>query len=374
MEDRKGTIAVLSSHTPSLFWFRIEMMKEFQRKGWKVYAVGNEPELYWHERFNEIGIPYRQIKVKRNGTNPISDIGTLMSVIKLLKELRPDKIFTYQAKTVIYGGIAARILGIEEVYPLIAGVGSVFLSEKIKARILRSVLIAEYKLALKNSKCVFFQNTDDMSVFRQYGMIDCDHSVRMIPGSGVNTARFVPTTLPDIFGFLCVSRLIRDKGIFEYLEACRFVKKKNPKVRCMLVGPYDTNPTSLQPEDIQPYIDDGTIEYYGEQADVKPYYEKCSVYVLPSYREGMPKTVLEAMACGRAVITTDTPGCRETVKEGKNGLIVPAKDIHILAEKMEYMYDHQEEVKTMGSYGRSIAEMQFDVGRVNSMVCEAMGV
>lgn len=374
MDEYKGTIAVLSCHTPSLFWFRIEMIKSFQEKGWRVYAVGNESEDGWKARFDDAGISYRQIRVKRNGTNPINDLETVMSIIDLMKEIRPDKLFTYQAKTVIYGGVAAGILGIKEVYPLIAGVGSVFLANDLKSKILKRLLVMEYKLAFRNAKCIFFQNADDLATFRHFKMVTSKTSVVMVPGSGVNTDRYKPLPFPDVFGFLWIGRLIRDKGIYEYLEACRMVKKKLPQIRCMLVGPYDTNPSSLQPEELRPFISEGIIEYYGEQTDIRPFMEQCSVYVLPSYREGIPKTVLEAMACGRAVITSDAPGCRETVEEGKNGYLVPIKNTRALADKMIQMYDDQALIERMGVYGRKMAERVFDVSIVNRIICETMSV
>ena len=370
----KGTILVFSSHTPSLFWFRIEMMKEFQKRGYKVYAVGNESEEIWKDRFNDVLIPYRSIAVSRNGTNPAKDLYTLRSIIKLIRELNPNKIFAYQAKTVIYTCLAAHIVGGIEVYPLIAGIGSVFLSEELKSRLIRRVLVAEYRAALKHASAVFFQNNDDLCLFSKFDMIGERQQTVLIPGSGVNTSHFRPLPQPDTFGFLYIGRLIKDKGIFEYLEACRIVKQDIPEIRCLLVGPYDTNPTSLTPEQLQPYIDDGIIEYFGEQDDIRPYLAQCSVYVLPSYREGIPKTVLEAMACGRAVITTDAPGCRETVIDGETGFLVRVGSIPDLAEKMRCVWYNKSQLEYMGKMGRGLAEMRFDVRIVNEIICNTMGV
>ncbi len=165
-------IAVLSSHTPSLRWFRMDMLKNFIAKGHTVVAVGNESETEWKAEFEKDGIEYRQADIKRNGTNPLSDIQTLRSLKKILKEEKPDKIFTYQAKTVVYGSIAANLLGITEVYPLIAGVGSVFLSDSLKARIVRSILKIEYRIALKKAPKVFFQNQDDVQLFVKHKMVE----------------------------------------------------------------------------------------------------------------------------------------------------------------------------------------------------------
>ncbi len=364
-------IAVLSSHTPSLFWFRMDMMKSFIERGHEVFALGNEDESLWKDKFNESGICYRQIKVQRNGTNPFNDIFTLASIVSELKKINPDKMFTYQAKTVIYGGIAARILGIKDVYPMIAGIGSVFLNNDFKTKIIRSFLVSEYKIGMKKSANVFFQNNDDKEVFMKYGIIK-NQKITMINGSGVNIDKFHEMPMPEKFTFLCISRLIKDKGVFEYLEAGRAVKKQYPSVRFMLVGPFDSNPSALSKEELDEYIKDGTVEFFGEQKDVLPFLEQASVFVLPSYREGTPKTNLEAMACGRAVITTDAPGCRQTIVAGENGFLVPVKDVKALSDKMIYLINNEQEAHEMGRKGRKIAEELFDVNKVNNVICKTM--
>ena len=366
------TIVVLSSHTPSLFWFRTDMMREFLNRGYKVYALGNEEEEKWAAKFADNGIMYQQIVVSRNGVNPLQDKKTLDSIKEKLRVIKPDKIFTYQAKTVIYGTMAANSLGITEVYPLIAGMGSAFLSNGVKTRLIRFAMTTLYRKALKRCPVVFFQNHDDEQIFRKYGIIK-KQKVVLIHGSGVNIKRFNNLPLPDKPAFLCISRLIRDKGVYEYLEACRRIKEKYPSIRCMLIGPYDTNPSALKPQEIKPFIDAG-IEYFGEQEGVRPFLEQCSVFVLPSYREGTPKTNLEAMACGRAVITTDAPGCRETVIDGENGFLVPVRDSEAVFKKMEWFVVNPDKSKTMGSKGRIMVERLFDVKKVNKVICETMGV
>ena len=368
----KKKIAVLSSHTPSLFWFRMDMMKEFLRRGYVVYALANESEEKWKDKFEKEGIEYCRIEVCRNGLNPFKDRRTLKSIYKKINELNPDKIFTFQAKTVIYGAIAANKCGINEVYPLIAGMGSVFLSNTLKSSIVRKVMVFLYKKSIKNCPTVFFQNKDDEEIFRRYGIIK-KQKVVLLHGSGVNTERFVVTDMPERISFLCISRLIRDKGVFEYLKACAAIKKEYPNVRCMLVGPYDTNPSAIKPEELKPYTDN-VVEYFGEQNDVRPYISQCSVYILPSYREGTPKTNLEAMASGRAVITTDVPGCKETVVDGKNGFLIPAKDVGAIYEKMKWFVQNQDEIKHMGFEGRKMAEEVFDVRLVNQVICAAMKI
>lgn len=366
-------IAVISSQTPSLLRFRADMMKAFLKRGHEVVAIGDEEETSWKDKFREIGVEYRQVAIQRNGLNPLKDIQTLFSIRKVLIEEQVEKVFTYYAKAVVYGGLAARSLGILDVYALLAGVGSVFISNDIKTRIIRTVLSWEYRLSLRFARHVFFQNQDDVNVFLKRRIVD-EKKVVMINGSGVNLEMFPPLPLLPKTAFLCVARLIRDKGICEYLEACRLLKQRCPGVRCILVGPYDTNPTALKPNDIQSYVDKGVIEYFGEQSDVRPFLAQCNVFVLPSYREGTPKAVLEAMASGKAIVTTDAPGCKETVINGTNGYLVPVGDINALVSCMQELLIDRDKLQRMALESRRIAEERFDVNLVNLTIVKTMGV
>lgn len=366
-------IAVLSSHTSSLFWFRLDMMKDFINKGHTVIALGSEPEVDWKEKFKQYNIDYRQLYVERNGINPFKDLRTLKALHMFMKKERPDKIFAYQAKTIVYGSIAAKINDISEVYPLIAGLGSIFRGKGFKNNIVKTIMKIEYWAACKSSKKVFFQNQDDKNEFILNGLINDDKSV-IINGSGVNLEKFKPTSLPQEPTFLFIGRLIKDKGIMEYLEACKEVKARHPKVRCLLVGPFDSNPSSLKLEELKPYIESGVIEYFGEQSDVRPFISQCSTYLLPSYHEGTPKTVLEAMAMGRSIITSDAPGCRETVIEGLNGYLVKVKDTQELINRMEYLISNRDICKKMGEESAKIAKEKYDVKIVNQSIMKEMGL
>ena len=268
-------IAVLSSHTPSLFWFRMDMMKEFINKGHTVIALGANSEADWKNKFGEYNIDYRQLYVERNGVNPIKDLKTIGELVRFMKKEKPDKVFAYQAKTVVYGSIAAKINGITEVYSLIAGLGSIFRGNSFKNKIVKTIMKTEYWLACKCNKKVFFQNNDDKNEFVHNGLIKDDQTL-IINGSGVNIEKFQLTPLPSKSAFLFIGRLIKDKGVMEYLEACKAVKEKYPHVRCLLVGPYDSNPSALKLEELQPYIDNGIVEYFGEQSDVRPFIAQCS--------------------------------------------------------------------------------------------------
>lgn len=366
-------IIVLSSNTKSLFWFRIDMMREFVKSNHEVIAIGDEESAEWIDRFNLENIKYRSVYVKRNGLNPLTDIKTLKNIYEIFKDEQPDKIFVYQAKTVIYGCIAAKMNRIRDIYPLIAGLGSLFRGTSIKSKLIKKIMTLEYRFSLKYCKFVIFQNNDDANCFIESNIIE-KRKCRLISGSGVDCEKFKVTALPNKTSFLMTARLIKDKGVIEYLEACKIIKEKYTDCRCMLIGPYDTNPTAIKPEVIQQYIQLGVVEYFGEQDDVRDYTSKCSVFVLPSYHEGTPKTVLEAMSMGRSIITTDAPGCRETVINETNGFLVDVKNIDSLVEKMTYFIKNPEEAAKMGLKSRQIAEEKFDVRKVNNSIMEIMNI
>ncbi|XMB85739.1 glycosyltransferase family 4 protein [Mycoplasmatota bacterium WC44] len=366
-------IAVLSSHTHSLFWFRIDMMKELIKHGHSVVAIGSEPEKDWNCRFNEYNIDYRQFSIKRNGLNPFKDLRSFIELYSLIKKENPDKIFAYQAKTIVYGSIAGKLNGIKEIYLLIAGLGSIFRGVGFKNKVVKSLMKIQYKVACKFSNKVFFQNKDDMKEFIDNRLIQ-EEKVVIINGSGVNLEKFKPTPIPSEPAFLFIGRLIKDKGILEYLNACELIKIKHPNTRCLLVGPYDSNPSALKTEELKPYIEKGIIEFFGEQKDVRPFISQCSTFILPSYHEGTPKTVLEAMAMGRAIITTDAPGCRETVTEGENGYLITVKDVDGLVIKMEILIENQRICHDMGKKSLDIVRNKYDVKIVNNSIMKTMGL
>jgi glycosyltransferase involved in cell wall biosynthesis len=366
-------IAVLSSSTSSLLRFRMDMMKDFINGGHTVIALGPEAEADWSDKFKECHIDYRQLLVERNGINPLSDLKTYRMLYKFMKREKPDKVFAYNAKTVVYGSIAAKLNGITEIYLLIAGLGSILRGTGSKTTILKIIMKFEYWIACNCCKKVFFQNNDDKKDFINDGLVKNDQTV-IINGSGVNLEMFQPKEFPAEPVFLFIGRLIRDKGIIEYLKACKEVKTKYPQVRCLLVGPYSSNPSVLTPEELQPYFDAEIIEYFGEQSDVRPYIAQCSIFILPSYHEGTPKAVLEAMAMGRPIITSDAPGCRETVTDGKNGYLVEVKNIRGLVEKMELLIGNPHLCQKLGEKSLEIAREKYDVRIVNRAIMRTMGL
>lgn len=364
-------IIVMSSHTPSLFWFRMEMMRAFINKGAQVVAIGPEREEDWANRFENTGIRYRYVPVIRNGLNICADIKTYRAIKHIIKEEKPDKIFTYNAKTIVYGALAAKSVSNIQVYSLVAGLGSIFRGKGLKNHIVRTILSVQYKIAFKLSKKVIFQNTDDQNEMIKRHLVT-KNKVCIINGSGVNVEKFSVVPMPSKPAILFIGRLIGDKGVREYLELAKRLKEHNQGVKCLLVGPFDSNPTAITKQELQPYIDDNVVEYFGEQTDVRPYLEQCSIYVLPSYHEGTPKTVLEAMAMGRPVVTTDAPGCRETVVDGVNGYLVPVKNVDALENAVVKIIQNKDLAYSFSKESRRIAVEKYDVKKVNSDILKIM--
>jgi len=366
-------VMILSSYAPTLFFFREDMMLAMLQKGHEVIAVAPEPESEWKEKFEQRNIKYYSIEnIDRTSTNPFKDIQGLISIYRLIRKNRPDRIFTYQAKTVIYGCIAARLARIKDVFPMMGGLGSVFRSDDSKSFV-RDILKTEFKLAFGLSKKVFFQNKDDVDEIIKARLTTIDKIV-MINGSGVNLDKFIERPLPSSLNFLFVGRIIRDKGVTEYLKAARIIKGRFPDVNFQLVGYFDTNPTAISKAEIQKYVDQGIVEYLGSTNDVREFLANSSIFVLPSYHEGTPKSVLEAMATGRPIITTDAPGCRETVLDGVNGFLVPIRNVEQLADKMSWMIEHPAEVMQMGKESLKLCREKFDVNKVNQVIMETMGL
>jgi len=363
-------ILVLSSYAPTLFYFREDMMARMLKGGHQVSAAAPDSGDEWAQRFEKRDIKYLEINVERTSTNPAKDVLAFFSILRAIEKEKPDKVFAYQAKTVVYGCIAAKVAGLSEVYVLMGGLGSVFRSES-KRSLARAILKTEYKVAFSCCKKVFFQNNDDCKAVFDAGLINRDKVV-MINGSGVNLDKFKPQPMPDKPVFLFVGRIIKDKGIIEYIEAAKIVKDKYPEVKIQIVGYFDSNPTAISQADIQGYIDDGTIEYLGRTDDVRPFLANCSVFVLPSYHEGTPKSVLEAMAIGRPIITTDAPGCRETVVNGVNGFLVPVKSSEHLAKKMMWMIENKSQSEAMGRESLRICREKYDVNKVNDVIMKTM--
>lgn len=363
-------VLILSSHAQSIFFYRKNMINAMQENGHQVIVAAPEKKDSVKEDFEKINVEYKEIKfLNKTGTNPLKDLLALFYLFILIRKIKPDRIFTYQAKTNIYGTLAARMAFIKDIYIFMGGLGSVIRNEN--PSIVQKILKLQYKVSFSAAKKVFVQNNDDLDLLVDNNILT-KNKVTMINGSGVNLNYFKQKKIKNENTFLLIARIIRDKGIMEYIKAAEIVKDKYPDADIQLLGYFDTNPTAIKKETIKKYEDKNIINYLGSTDDVRPYLENTFVFVLPSYHEGTPKSVLEAMAVGRAIITTDAPGCRETVIEGENGFLIPVKNYEKLAEKMIWMLENREQAKKMGEKSREICKNKFDVKKVNADILSTM--
>lgn len=370
---------ILASLSGSLTGFRKPLIQALVDNGLEVHAAA--PELLANSKVvNELsamGVTCHDAALSRTGINPIADVKAMFALRRLMKEIKPDYFVGYTIKPVIYGNLAAWLAGVPHRFALITGLGYTFIGgQGVKRKLVSKLAHTLYKAALSKSHKAFFQNPDDEALFRELGLLPKGTPSVVVNGSGVPVHEYPNTPAPHHAQpkFLLIARLLGDKGVREYAAAAQIVKQQHPDVEFNLVGRIDENPNSISQAELNGWVADNTLVAHGQQPDVKPYIADCSVYVLPSYREGTPRTVLEAMSIGRAIITTDAPGCRETVIDGVNGFLVPVKDANALANAMVKFIEQPELIATMGKRSREIAEQKYDVGIVNKQMLDGMGL
>lgn len=369
-------ILVIAGLGESLLNFRGPLLREMLARGCEVHvaAPGVEADADLHARLLALGVVPHELRLERAGRNPLHDLHSLWALFRLMRQLRPQAMLAYTVKPVVFGSMAARLARVPGRFALITGLGYAFQNTGQRRGIYLLVRTL-YRLALSGASHVFFQNPDDRALFGQLGLVAAEAPSSVVAGSGVEVAHYRATAVPPgPMVFLMIARLLGDKGVREYAAAARLLRQRHPQVRCQLVGWIDENPDAIKPEELAAWQADGDIEYLGRLQDVRPAIEDCTVYVLPSYREGTPRTVLEAMSMGRAIITTDAPGCRETVRPGRNGMLVPVQSASALADAMERFVLEPGLASTMGQASRDFALERFDVRRVNADMLGAMGI
>ena len=366
-------IVVSASDGRSLIDFRGCLVKDLVARGHEVVCLSIEPPEIMADAVAELGATYRMVPMSRTGTNVLSDLKTMRAYRKALTEIAPDHYFAFMSKPVAYGGHAAVKCRIPHINVLINGLEIAFYSGGLKNKLVRTVLTFLYKRVHRHCDNLFFQNPDDYHTFEELGLANKQNST-IVHGSGVDMEHYARVPLANAPVFLMAARLVWSKGIREYLAAARLVKEQIPEARFVLVGRLDENSEALTKAELAEFVDAGIVEHLGFSEDVRKQISEASVFVLPSYHEGTPRSVLEAMSMGRAIITTDAPGCRETVVDGENGYLVPVGDHLLLAERMIDLAEDAELREQMGeaSYRRCAA--LFEVHDVNRAMIEKMGL
>lgn len=343
--------------------------------GHEVIAVAPDHDPAVASELARSGIELRVIPMQRAGTNPVADIRLFLAYVWMMMRERPQLVLAYTQKPIIYGGLASRLVAVPRFFALMSGLGHVFSPGSAVNPAVKRVAASLYREAVRRARAIFVFNADDRKDMIELGIIKPTHQVIQVPGSGVDLTKFEAQPLPVAkTSFLMIARLLRNKGIAEFLEAAKLVREEFPECRFAILGHLDDqNPEGITKADIEEYGSRYPVEFIPGTSDVRPYLADASVFVLPSYyREGLPRTILEAMATGRPVITTDQPGCRDPIEHGRNGFIVPPRDTRALADAMLELARDQQLVASMGARSRELAETVYSDTIVNRMLLNAM--
>ncbi|SNR54303.1 glycosyltransferase family 4 protein [Hymenobacter mucosus] len=351
-------VAIVINTSWNIWNFRRSLVLALQAAGHEVLAIA-PPDAYSQRLETELGCRYVPILMENKGTNPVKDALLTRRFYDIYRRERPDVVLQYTIKPNIYGTIAARLAGIPSVNN-VSGLGTVFIVKNLVSR----VALGLYRFAFRFPKRVFFQNDDDRQLFLQNGLVDA-RITDLLPGSGIDTTKFRPAiefTRHEPFTFLMIARVLYEKGVEEYFEAARLVREAAPGTRVQLLGGIDeSGGVGVKRAVFEEWLRAGNVEYLGTSDNVAEHIHKADCVVLPSYREGTPKTLLEAAAMGKPIVTTDVPGCRETVVDGQNGLLCEVRSATDLAAKMvQVLRLPAPALAQMGRAGRQLAEQKFD--------------
>jgi len=346
-------ILVVANSSWNLRHFRGSLIRELVGAGHQVTTVSPDPDGV---RCGDRQVPHKPWRMDRSGTNPFRQLALVRSLRKIIVEERPNVLLGFTIKPNIYGCAVCRLLGIPAV-PNVTGLGTAFLGGSA----FRSAVVAMYRFAFARARTVFFQNPDDEALFLREGIVRPGQS-RVLPGSGIDLAYFRRAALPPEPRFLMIARLLGDKGVREYVDAARMIRARLPSARFALLGELDRhNRSAVGEQELDAWVREGVIDYLGAVEDVRPSIGNSAAIVLPSYREGLPRTLLEGAAMGRPLIGADVPGCRELVRDGVTGFLCEARSAHSLAAAMERLAAMRpEERAQLGAAARLLAEREFD--------------
>ena len=374
-------IIIIGTIASSLYTFRKDLILSLIERGYTVYAFTSDNDKAELAKIAQLGAIPTYYKLSRGGLNPYEDLSNTIGLYQKIKKLQPDIVLSYFVKPVIYGTLAAKFARVPKKIAMIEGLGFAFTEQpegySKKAKIVQRVQVVLFKLALPLADKIIFLNHDDVSDLL------CKHSIpvrhyEVLGGIGLKLADYPYQPVNQKNGkinFLFIGRLLKEKGIFDFIEAAKIVKQRYQNAKFTVLGNIDAdNPGALHADQVQELVATGVIDYPGQVANVVDWIADSHVFVLPSYREGVPRSTQEAMAVGRAVITTDVPGCRETVVDGVNGFIVPKWNPQALAEKMIYFIENPEQIQVMGEESYKRAQEKFDAHKVNERLLKILGV
>lgn len=365
-------VILLSNQGRSMTIFWRVLIESMRKKGMEVAACVPDGD----DSPGELGIPVIHYGLERKGLNPFRDLQSLFQLREILLAEKPDIVFATTIKPVIYGCVAAHWAKVPHIFATITGLGYAFEADSLFKKALNRLAGFMYRISLRHASGIFFQNHEDAALFRQRGILDRDAPVFFARGTGVDTEKFATLPLPPAGGdggiiFLMVARLLKAKGIHEYAEAARLLKQQYPGARFQLLGPPEAGHGSVSPDDLRAMAP--AVEYLGQTSDVRPYIAGAHVAVLPSWREGTPTALMEAMSSGRPIVATDVPGCREVVENGGNGFLAEAKNPRSLAGAMRNFIEHPDLVAKMGQASRQLAVNRFDAHVVAEDILKNIG-
>lgn len=353
-------IVFLSHFDANLYLFRLPIMKALAGKGWEVIAL--TPEGTYSHRFEEEGIRHVSYEMDQGSLNPIKEVMAIRQIAEKLKGLAPDILHAFTVKPNIYGMLAGYLAGTKIKISSVTGLGSFFIEKDIKSRVIRTIITLLYQLVFRLADRVIFQNNDDLEVFVKNKIVSREKTV-LIKGSGIDTTLWQKNdTKKTGKSVIFIGRLLIHKGVGEFIAAAREVKRHHKEVRFIIAGDfYEGNPYNIKKEQLTLAINEGVIEFVGWRQEIRPLLEEASIFVLPSYREGMPRTAIEAASMSLPIITTEAVGCKEVVEEGVNGFLVPVGESRLIVQRINELLEDQHLYEKMAANSRKKAVAEFDV-------------